>query len=142
MSTFELKMEGIEELENDIKAAIEKSPKELKKGLDKIGNDFRKSARKRTPDYKKHKGDPKKKLKRRYGKWTFVEDDKTGITIYNDAPHYHLVEQGHNLVKNGQIIGFVPGKHMMEQTRNEYENIVPDRFEEIIDNILKECDLD
>lgn len=145
MATFELKVEGIEELENDIREATEKCPKELKKGLNNIANEFRRSARKRTPDNKNHKGNPKLKLKKRYNKWAFVEDDKTGVTIYNDAPHFHLVEQGHNLVKgkgeNARIIGFVPGKHMMEKTKNEYENIVPQRFEEILDDILKECDL-
>lgn len=142
--SFKLQIDGLEELENDIKKVVENCPKELKKELNKIGNDFKKSARKRTPDYKEHKGDPKLKLKRRYGKWTFVEDDKTGITIYNDAPHFHLVELGHNLVKgkNGRIIGFVPGQHMMEKTKNEYEGIVPERFEQIIDEILKESGLD
>lgn len=142
--SFKLRIDGLEELEKDIKKAVENSPKELKKELQKIGNDFRKSARKRTPDYKHHKGNPKSKLKRRYGQWAFAENDKTGITIYNDAPHFHLVELGHNLVKgkNGRIIGFVPGQHMMEKTKNEYEDIVPERFEQIIDKILKESDLD
>lgn len=144
MATFDLKIEGIKELEEDIRKAVERCPEGLKKELNIIANDFRKSARKRTPDYKHHKGDPKLKLKRRYGKWSFAKEDKTGITIYNDAPHFHLVELGHNLVrgKNGHIIGFVPGKHMMEKTKKEYEDIAPERFEKTIDNILKECDLD
>ena len=68
MATFDFQMEGIEELENDIRTAIEECPKQLKKGLNDIANDFRKSARKRTPDYKHHKGNPKLKLKRCYGK--------------------------------------------------------------------------
>ena len=50
MATFDFQMEGIEELENDIRTAIEECPKQLKKGLNDIANDFRKSARKRTPD--------------------------------------------------------------------------------------------
>ena len=62
--------------------------------------------------------------------------------VYNSARHYHLIENGHNLVKGGQIIGFVPGKHIMEKTRNEYENIVPQRFEQMVDDILKGSDLD
>ena len=33
MATFEFKMEGIEELENDLREAIEDCPKELKKDL-------------------------------------------------------------------------------------------------------------
>lgn len=142
MATFNFQMEGIEELEDDIRKAIETCPKELKKGLNDIANDFRKSARKRTPDNKNHKGNPKLKLKRCYGKWAFVEGDKTGVLVYNSAPHFHLVERGHQLVRGGRVIGFVPGKHMMEKTKDEYEEIVPERFEKILDDILKECDLD
>ena len=29
----------------------------------------------------------------------------------------------------------------MEKTRQDYENIVPERFEEMVDDILKGCDL-
>lgn len=141
MATFNFQMEGIEDLENDIRKAIEECPKKLKKELNNIANDFRKSARKRTPDYKHHKGNPKLKLKRCYGKWAFVEDDKTGVLVYNSAPHFHLVEQGHNLVRGDQIIGFVPGQHMMEKTKNEYEEIVPERFRNILDEILRGSDL-
>lgn len=141
MATFDFQMEGIEELENDIRKAIEECPRELKKGLNDIANEFRKAARKRTPDYKHHKGNPKLKLKRCYGKWAFVEEDKTGVLVYNSAPHFHLVERGHNLVRGDKIIGFVPGQHMMEKTKDEYEEIVPERFEKILDNILKERDL-
>ena len=142
MATFEFEMKGIEELQADLLEAITECPKEFKKELNGIANDFRKSARKRTPDYKQHKGDPKFKLRRCYGKWAFVSEDATGVLIYNNAPHFHLVERGHNLVKNGQIIGFVAGKHMMEKTKNEYEDIVPERLEQILDNVLKGSDLD
>ena len=62
--------------------------------------------------------------------------------IWNSARHFHLIENGHNLVKNGQIIGFVPGKHIMEKTRNDYKDIVPEKFEEMLDDILRESDLD
>ena len=143
MGALDFKIEGIEELEDDIRKAVEICPGELKKELNKLANDFRKSARKRTPDYKHHRGNPRLKLKRRYGKWAFAKDDKTGITIYNDAPHFHLVELGHNLVKGkeGRVIGFVPGQHMMEKTKNESEEIVPERFEKTLDDILRESDL-
>lgn len=141
MATFEFHMEGIDELERDIREAIETCPRELRKGLNNIANDFRKSARKRTPDNKQHKGNPKLKLKRCYGKWPFVKDDETGVLVYNSAPHFHLVERGHNVVRGGRVVGFAPGQHMMEKTKNEFEPIVPERLEEILDKILEECEL-
>lgn len=74
---------------------------------------------------------------------TIIIGARHGITalVWNSARHFHLIENGHNLVRGGRIVGFVPGKHIMEKTRNEYENIVPQRFEEMIDEILKEGDL-
>lgn len=80
----------------------------------------------------------------RLRKWgTKVIEENVGATalVWNSARHFHLIENGHNLVRGGRIVGFVPGKHIMEKTRNEYENIVPQRFEEMIDEILKEGDL-
>jgi len=53
-----------------------------------------------------------------------------------------LIENGHNLVRGGRVVGFVEGKHIMEKTRNEYESVVPERFENMVDDILKERDLD
>ena len=62
--------------------------------------------------------------------------------VWNSAPHFHLVENGHQLVRNGRAIGFVPGKHIMEKTRNDYKEIVPERFEKMLNDILEESDLD
>lgn len=64
------------------------------------------------------------------------------VLVYNSARHFHLIENGHNLVKNGKTIGFVPGKHIMEKTRNEYQDIVPEEFQKMADDILKEGGLD
>ena len=59
------------------------------------------------------------------------------MLIWNSAPHFHLIENGHNLVRGGRTVGFVDGRHIMEKTKNEYENIVPARFQEMVENILK-----
>ena len=64
------------------------------------------------------------------------------VLVYNSARHFHLIEDGHNLVKNGKTIGFVPGKHIMEKTRNEYKDIVTEKFQKMTDDILKEGGLD
>ncbi|WP_455718026.1 HK97 gp10 family phage protein [Anaerosporobacter sp.] len=65
------------------------------------------------------------------------------------APHFHLVEKGHNLItpytKNrkmvsngGQRIGFVPGKFMLKKTCEEYEEKIPEAMQRVLDTIRRE----
>lgn len=147
METFEFNCEGLEELESDLKKAIKKYPATMQDGLKNIAKDFKKSVRKRTPDGQNHKGDIATKLRKKFHIKMRDEGLISEANIYNDAPHFHLVENGHQLVrggklgKGGKVVGFVQGKHMMEKTKDEYEEIVPERFKKILDDILKESDL-
>ena len=140
MASFEFELEGLEELETDLRFATNEYPKEMRSGVRKIANDFKKSCKGRTPDGKTSK-DASKKLRRKFGTRTKVEGDTTLALVYNSARHFHLVENGHNLVRGGQVVGWVPGKHMMEQTRNEYQDVIPERFEKLCDETLRRHDL-
>ncbi len=141
MSNFNFTMEGMEELERDLTEAIGEYPVTMREGLKGIAKEFRKSVRDKTPDGIGHKGDAKTKLRRKFG-IKMREDGAASLAlVYNSARHFHLVENGHNLVRGGQTVGFVPGKHMMERTRNEYEDIVPERFEKLCDKVLRGHDL-
>ena len=144
-SEFEFEFEGLEELEKDLTKAIKACPTKAEDTLKDIAKDFKKSAKKRAnSELKPHErtgGDKNKAIKRKWGHKLVDENMGATALVYNSARHYHLIENGHNLVKGGQIIGFVPGKHIMEKTRNEYENIVPQRFEQMVDDILKGSDL-
>ena len=142
---FNFEIDGLEELEEDLKRAIQKAPAQAEETLLKLAKDFKKNAKKKAEaELKPHerKGDQQKKaIKRKWGHK--LVDDNVGATalVWNSARHFHLIENGHNLVKGGRIIGFVAGKHIIERTKNEYEDIVPQRFQQMIDDILKECDL-
>lgn len=144
--SFEFRFEGLEEFERDLKNAIKKAPAQAEETLIELAKEFKNSAKKKADSELKHikrEGDSKKyAIKRRWGHK--LVDDGLGATVlvWNSAPHFHLVENGHNLVRKGRIIGFVPGKHIMEKTRNDYKDIVPERFEKMVDDILKESDLD
>lgn len=143
---FDFQIEGLEELERDLKKAIKKAPAQTEETLIQLAKEFKNSAKKRAnSELKPHEreGEQKKKaIKRKWGHK--LVDDNVGATalVWNSARHFHLIENGHNLVRGGRVVGFVPGKHIMENTRNEYKNIIPDRFEKMIDEILKESDLD
>lgn len=143
---FTFEFEGLEELERDLRKAIKKCPVKAKETLKLLGRDFRKAAyHKANSELKPHTrkaGDKKGAIKRKWDSKVIGEGVEMTALIWNSARHFHLIENGHNLVKNGKIIGFVPGKHIMEKTRNDYKDIVPEKFEEMIDEILKESDLD
>ena len=106
-------------------------------GLD----EFKKSCKARTPDGADDNKDQSKKLRNKFGVKTKIEGDTTLALVYNSARHFHLVENGHNLVRGGKVIGWVPGKHMMEQTRNEYQDIVPEKFEQLRNEVFGRHDL-
>lgn len=143
---FEFDINGLEEIEHDLKKAIQKAPAQAEEVLTDIAKEFKQSAKKRADSELKHikrEGDDKKKaIKAKWGHK--LVDDGLGATalVWNSAPHFHLVENGHNNVRGGRVIGFTPGKHIMEKTRNEYEDIIPERFEQMIDDVLKGSGLD
>ncbi|MDE6984777.1 MAG: hypothetical protein K2O99_09655 [Lachnospiraceae bacterium] len=143
---FEFRLEGLEELERDLEKAVRKAPAQAEKTLVDLAKKFKKSAKKRAQtELKPHdrkSGQEKKAISARWGHKLVGDSLGAAALVWNSAPHFHLIENGHQLVRNGRAIGFVEGKHIMEKTRNEYKDIVPEQFEKMVEDILKECDLD
>jgi len=144
-SKCDFRIEGLEELERDLTKAIKRCPEQARETLSDLSKEFKKSAKKKAnSELKSHErasNQKNKAIKRKWG--SKVIDEGVGMTalIYNSARHFHLVENGHNLVRGGRVVGFVAGKHIMEKTRQDYSNVVPETFEKMVDNILKGCDL-
>ena len=144
--SFEFSFDGLEEFQHALEKAIQKAPAQAEQTLLEVAKEFKASAKRKANSALKHverEGDDKKRaIKRRWGH--NMVDDRLGATVlvWNSAPHFHLVENGHNLVRGGRVIGFVPGKHIMEKTRHEYEDTVPERFEKMVEDVLKESGLD
>lgn len=141
---FEFTIDGLEELERDLRMAIEKAPAQAEETLIKLAKEFKRDAKERAKaELKPHERKEEQKNKSIERKWGHkLTSDRLSATVmvWNSARHFHLIENGHNLVerKSGRVIGFVPGKHIMEKTRNEYKEIVPERFEKMVEDILKE----
>ena len=132
----ELKFEGLNELSDKLKTVTDKYPWKAEEELTKLGKNLKKGAASRTPDSKiKHKH----KLKRSY-KLSDVKYSRYGtsyITLKNTSPHFHLVEKGHNMVtKDGKIIGYVPGVHMLEDAVTELDNRMPAELDKWADKLL------
>lgn len=49
------------------------------------------------------------------------------------APHLHLIENGHKIIRNGQIVGWAEGKHM-------FANAISDLADELEGNAQKMMD--
>ena len=141
MAGMEFELTGLENLERDLEKAVRKCPIQAKETLRRLGREFKASAKKRAEaelnPHQRKSGQENKAIRKKWG--SKVVDDALGmaVLIWNSAPHFHLIENGHNLVRGGRTVGFVDGRHIMEKTKNEYENIVPARFPEMVENILK-----
>lgn len=144
--SFEFRIDGLEELQKDLEKAIKRYPTQAEDTLKSLAKKFKKSAKKKAEaELKPHNRadrDNKKAIKAKWGTKIVGENQGMAALVYNSARHFHLVENGHNLVKGGRVIGFVAGKHIMEKTRDDYEDIIPKEFQEMVDHILRESDLD
>lgn len=143
---FEFEIEGLEKLQRDLEKAIKKCPIAAAENLKQLAKEFKASAKKKANAELKHvkrtDDDKNKAIKANWGTKTIDEGIGMTALVWNSAPHFHLVENGHDLVRGAQVVGFVPGKHIMEKTRYEYKDVVPERFQQMVDDILKESDLD
>ena len=52
------------------------------------------------------------------------------------APHTHLIENGHKIVRNGKVVGWVSGKHMYRNALNELANELEQDSEQMIDELV------
>ena len=166
MSDYSFELTGLEELAQDIQTCMKAYPEEASKKIYNLSGKFTKDVNKKFPgNYRRGKRPLSKNWEREREKTLF-----TGYTIRvnvsNNSPHFHLVENGHELyitperysaMQNGKITfkkaihhgkrrtketkgmvyaGFVPGKHYCERTRNEWQEKYPEEVEKFLDKML------
>lgn len=126
---FEVK--GLEEFSEKLQEAIKRYPDKAEEKLEDIAKRFKKSVQEKTPV-------KTGKLKKSY-KLSKVQ--QIGHTMYiefrSTAPHFHLVERGHNQ-KTKSGTKWIPGVRMLERTVEEYEEIIPKEVEKWLEDIFKE----
>ena len=52
------------------------------------------------------------------------------------APHTHLIENGHKIIRNGKVVGWAPGKHMYRNALNELADELERDAEKMIDDLV------
>lgn len=68
-------------------------------------------------------------------------DADYNVRVYNSSPHAHLIEFGHRGLFWGHSTGWVPGRHIMEDSLRQYEPDFADHVQnDLTDFIVKELE--
>lgn len=138
---------GLEELERDLEKAVSLYENKAKETLQRNGKKFKNRVRKITATaVQQRTGNLSKgyRLSKVKGEGMNME-----IEFRATAPHFHLIENGHELTANGRNgekgtkvgKGFVAGRLIVNQAREEYRTILPQELQNMVNELLGECDL-
>lgn len=124
-----------------LKTATTEMPKIAKSFLKGEANQLRNKAKKKA----------RKELKEKTG--NYIKGFTTGkvypygdteynVQVKNTAPHAHLIEEGHDMVTyDGRKVGFVPGKHILENSAIEFEETFAKDIEnKLAKKVIKELE--
>lgn len=137
-----MSIDGMDELVESLERLIRKYPDKAGELLQKNAKKLRKDVITNVKEDTKTTGKTKRSLSKTssysvspvkgYGTSQYVE-------ISAKSPHFHLVEHGHVLKSHsGQTIGFVQGRHMMENAVKKREEHMDKDLERMISQLLKE----
>ena len=114
----------------------------MKSEAQRLRNKAKKKARTELKSHKAKEG--KSYIERmKAGKKVYAYGDaKYNVMVYNTAPHAHLIEDGHKMVTHkGEIIGFVPGKHILENSTIAFEEtFLKDIETKLASKVIKEME--
>lgn len=144
---MEIRLDGIEELQQDLLRAVRAEPGMAREALEKAGKQFKSTVIKETYSaVEKKTGN----LVKGY-KLDPVEGfgNAMHINFRATAPHFHLIENGHEQVthktKNGKKlknggrnIGFVPGRLIVSKVRVKYATKFPEEVAKQFNKMLEE----
>lgn len=148
---FSFSFDGLDELKGDFDNLLSKYPDETEKEVYRLAGVFTKEVNeKMPPSYESDKNGLPKSWHRTREKGTFG-GYTVGVEIENRAPHWHLVENGHEVKADPQmyaaykagkldhskrsksehksrnkspklkVLGWAPGKGYCQKTRDEWE---------------------
>ncbi len=134
MADYEFKVTN---LTNDLfKTDDEETSKEIKKFLNKQGNKAKKITLKiARAKVKKVTGTYHKSIKK--GKVYKDDDNNWAVRTYSNAHHSHLMEDSHNIVRGGKVIGKVKGKKVFSKFEKDYANKFFKECENLVDDLLE-----
>ena len=135
-----IEFEGLSEFQEDLLVMAQQTlPRETNKMMKKAGNRLTTQARREARSaVDSISGNYYKGFKT--GKVFKDAEGKIVVRAINSAPHAHLIEYGHNIVRGGKTVGFAPGRLIMSAAAKNYDS--SGDFEKIIskelDRMLKD----
>ena len=151
-----MEIEGLEELQRDIRRAAAVAPKEFEAGLTKITNKFKKEVKSEaktefqtndniTSGFKVTKVNAEAEVY-----YSYFQPEARG----NKGHHWHLQEFGYELKRPiwrsrekairwkdaKRTLGWVPGRHIVESMLPSFTAYASRQAEELLDSILSEGD--
>ena len=132
-----ISFEGADELVAQMKQMAERYPDQCNAAMKRVAKEFRDNINAQFPDsYSKSNRPFAKSWKTKYETSSFGLITETEIG--NKAPHWHLVENGHQIVPHG---GAVKGKHYAERVRADFESRYPQIIDAAISQALRKAGL-
>ena len=148
MADMKIDFIGLDEFAADIQKVINQYPDESNRFMRRQGTAFARDVRDKMPGHwNGGKRGPKRAKEWHRDIAEDISHHVSDVSIYCKAPHWHLLENGHNMVvgsrkkKTLRKVGFVHGFHYAEKTREEWKSKFPEVIRDFADQILKQHDL-
>lgn len=131
-------IKGLDEFEKEIAQITKRYPDAVEKHVSSLARKLKKFVKEETPQGKEDKKANKKLINnykvdpvKKSGKDYYAE-------FYSKSPHFHLVDRGHWLVKNGKRIRYVHGKNMLKKGVKKLDDMVVKDTERWIKKVTRE----
>lgn len=124
--------ENLDEFQEKLNDVVNEYTETAEKHLKRAGNKLKKLAKENSPV---KSGKLAKSWK---SKITGISTNEIQYELTNKSKVYHLVERGHTQKDHkGNSIGFVQGKHFLENTVQEFENsdVMKEELQKFFDDV-------
>lgn len=140
--TLSMSIDGMDELVESLERLTKKYPDKAGELLQKNAKKLRKDVIANVKEDTKTTGKTKRSLSKT-SSYAVSEVQGYGTSQYVEisakSPHFHLVEHGHVLTNHsGKTIGFVQGRHMMENAVKKREEYMDKDLKRMVSRLLKE----
>lgn len=124
----------LNELDKAFDKILQEFPQARKKLVENTGDKlYKKVLVNIEANVKEHTGNLKKGVIKHIGSGEGYAVVRPSQTV---APHTHLIENGHKIVRGDEFVGWAPGKHMYRNALNELANELEQNAEKMLDDLV------